>query len=264
MYNQIAPILVELTAPGDTADSDGYCRSRKNGETYVIKSARMHPLLPASEVFCAALAEACQLPYAGGAWITLPDGRDAFGSRWEGGAMKPFANSPVPVIGNRLTRAAIKRQWQRITSPDVASGIYAFDLFLFNYDRHFNNLLHQDQNGVRVVRVIDHSRAWWTVAHDLFTLPAPTQMHGWPGERTISAFRDIVQWTQFSAQQAMDTLDLIERTPLQWVNNVCVSGIPPGWLPDPVKDNLLQWWSSTDRNQRIDAIRQGLNNGQLL
>lgn len=264
MYNQIAPIPVEITAPGDTADSEGYCRSKKNGETYVIKSARMHPLLPASEVFCAALAEACQIPYAGGAWITLPDGREAFGSRWEGGADKAFSASNVPLIGHRLTRAAIKRSWLRVTSPEVASGIYAFDLFIFNFDRHFNNLLHQEQNGVRVIRAIDHSKAWWTVTDNLSTLPPAKAMIGWPGELTVSVFRDIAAWTRFDLKQALDALTLIERTPVTWVHNLCVQGIAPGWLPQGNIDNLLDWWASPARALRIREIEQGLRDGTLL
>lgn len=88
---QIAPLGVRDIDPGSvTADAGGYAEC-SDGQSYVLKPASLHPLLPATEAFCETLGIACQLPVTVGAWIRLPDGTECYGSRWEGGLVRPLA-----------------------------------------------------------------------------------------------------------------------------------------------------------------------------
>ena len=36
-----------------------------------------------------------------------------------------------------------------------------------------------------------------------------------------------------------------------------INRMPPDWLPEPMRGDFLAWWSSPDRQQRIDAIKRG-------
>lgn len=253
---QVAPLAITAVDPGQTADSAGFGVA-PDGQTYVIKSPQVHPLLPASEAFCESLAIACQLPTTVGAWLDV-GGLSCYGSRFEGGLARPITR------GSHLEISARKRDWLRCTAPGIASATFAFDLFTFNWDRHHNNWAFQDQNGNTTARIFDFSRAWWVNAADPVALPAPQQMQHMPAsmERTCATFRQVSAWVGIDLTAARKVLDLLAAVPPTWVENQ-MRALPPGWLDTAQINATLQWWSGPQRGQRIQLIEQGLKNGTL-
>jgi hypothetical protein len=253
---QIAPLKMTAVDPGAGRDSAGFGIGT-DGQTYVIKSPATHPLLPATEAFCEALAVACQLPATTGAWLDV-NGLSCYGSRFEGGLDQPLRP------GTPLDIESRKRQWTRCTNPGVATATFAFDLFVFNYDRHHNNWTFQNQNGNITARVFDFSRAWWTCASDPARLPAPAAMKGLPtsSERTCRTYKSVRLWAKEDLSAAQNVLDLLTNVPDSWVARQ-ISGLPAGWIDQQTLDATLAWWASPLKNDRIDQIQQGLKNGSL-
>lgn len=253
---QIAPLKITAVDPGTTADSAGYGVAN-DGQTFVIKSPTTHPLLPAAEAFCEALAVACQLPATTGAWIEA-NGLSCYGSRFEGGLDQPMKTASPLEIESR------KRQWSRCTNPGVASATFAFDLFVFNYDRHHNNWTFQNQNGNTTARVFDFSKAWWVIAQDPASLPAPASMKMLRKEieRTCVTYKTVRGWAKEDLPAAQNVLDLLRQVPATWVDKQ-INGLPSGWVDQKTLDATMAWWASPLKNERIKQIEEGLKNGSL-
>jgi hypothetical protein len=259
--SQIAPLIVTDFDPPLTRDSAGFATAN-DGRTYVLKTQSVHPLLPANEAFCEALAVACQLPVATGAWLQMPDGTECYGSRREWGIEQPFSQA---IKQPQLAYAAIERRWKNIAKPQVASGIFALDLFLFNYDRHFDNYLYQDQGGNMTILAIDYSKSFLVVSALPDNLPQPVEMKLIPAqdERTYLAFNKIRRWVGFDLPHAQSTLNLLRRVPATWVETICKS-MPQSWLPNDAQGAIVKWWGSTNWLSRIETIENGLKDGSLL
>lgn len=223
-----------------------------------------NPLLPATEAFCASLATACQLPVAQGAWLNFTDGTECYGSRLEGGVVKSIADAAI-FRRTPLLNQALKRRWQRCDNRQVASGHYALDLFLFNFDRHLRNFLFQEMGSRLEVLGIDYSRAWWTVSAQINYLPSPLAMPSLDKriERTLRAGRIIRKWIGFDLAAALHTLSILRRVPTPWIQNFCTQ-LPSNWMPDTVANELVLWWNSPSRVDRITLVEEGLKNGSLL
>lgn len=265
--DQIAPLLItELLPPmdGGSADSPGVGVAN-DGRQYVLKVATAaNPYLPATEAFCSSLATACQLPVAQGAWLNFADGTECFGSRLEGGIVKSIADAAI-FKRTPLMQQALKRRWQRCDNRQVASGHYALDLFLFNFDRHLKNFLFQEMGTRLEVLGIDYSRAWWVLSEDIAKLDTPANMLTLPREveRTVRAGRIIRKWIGFDLAAAQRTLQILRVVPDSWVRNICTQ-MPSNWLPPTVANALILWWNSPAKTDRITQIEEGLKNGSLL
>lgn len=253
---QVAPIMVRAVDPATSKDSGGFGIGT-DGQTYVIKSPDKHRLLPATEAICEALAVACQLPATTGAWIEV-GGVSCYGSRFEGGLSRPI------VRGTQLEINARRRDWQRCTNQGMATAAFAFDLFVFNYDRHHNNWAFQDQNGNLTARIFDFSRAWWVLAQDPGKLPGPRQMRSLPreSERTCHTYATVSGWSGHHAQAGFNVLNLLRQIGPNWLD-AQMKLLPAGWLDTQTADLALQWWSGALRTARIDEIEQGLKDGTL-
>jgi hypothetical protein len=257
LNNAIAALQARSIDPPKNSglDTAGFARAN-DGQTYVIKSNSKHPLLCATEAFCEVLAQACQLPNTFGAWVDVK-GEDCYGSRFEGGLDKDKRNVQLQID-------AKKRRWLRCTTPGIATAAFAFDLFVFNIDRHHNNMAFQDQNGNITARYFDFSRAWWVVCGgDVAQLPVPSGMqHIGSSERTCATFRNVSKWVGLDLQAAQNVLDLLRRIDPAWVSGQFQT-MPPGWLDKATFDSTLAWWGSPLKEARIAAIEQGLKNATL-
>lgn len=263
VLSYIEPLEVVDFDPNDTtADASGFAEC-SDGQAYVAKLLSAHRHLPVTEAFCEELGAACQLPVTTGAWLRMPDGDQGYGSRWEGGLVRQLAARGG--IRHRLEMQSRKRQWQRCTSPGQASAVFAFDLFVFNYDRHHNNWTFHEQNGNLTARTLDFSRAVWTVDPQGFAgLPPVAAMQHLPPtiERTCGTYRTVKRWVGQDLTKATLLLDRLQRIPAQWVQNRLLQ-MPPGWIAPVDITATVAWWASPARDARLRDIRQGLSNGTL-
>lgn len=240
---------------GRGLDTAGFAYAN-DGQTYVVKSNTKHPLLAATEGFCELLAHACQLPATVGAWIDV-NGESCYGSRFEGGLDKSKATPKLQVD-------AKKRRWMQCRNSGIATATFAFDLFVFNYDRHHDNWAFQDQNGNVTPRIYDFSRAWWVLCDgDVSKLPPPSSMKNIGQiERTCLTFKSVKRWVGEDLLSAQNVLDLLQAIDVSWVESQL--NFPPGWLDKATKDRTLAWWASPNKDARIAEIEQGLKNATLL
>jgi hypothetical protein len=259
MRQQLIPLAITSVDPPSTADSVGFGFSPNDGQTYVIKSPEIHRLLPATEAFCEWLGAACQLPVTNGAWVDL-NGTSCYGSRWEGGLQKDYINE-----NGEVSFTTLKKMWQESTKPSIATAIFAFDLFVNNFDRHFGNYAIQRQNNNFTIRIYDFSRSWWVCADNLSNLPLPSEMKKMPSpdQRTCDTYKMIQKWiggNDLSA--ARNVLNLLLQISTELVDRY-INTMPTGWLDQQVIDSTLSWWDSSARKARIEDIEQGLKNGTL-
>jgi hypothetical protein len=166
-------------------------------------------------------------------------------------------SSPLEIEGR-------KRQWSRCTNPGVASATFAFDLFVFNFDRHHNNWTFQNQNGNTTARVFDFSKAWWVIAQDPANLPTPANMKMLSKdiERTCATYKMVRGWAKEDLLAAQNVLNLLTQVTTTWVAKQ-ISGLPPGWVDQITLEATMAWWSSPLKNERINQIEEGLKNGSL-
>ena len=125
-----------------------------DGHRYYIKGDAHGRLVRASEWICTHLAEEVHIGAPAPMVVELLDGNVVFGSRRIAGV----ADSVLTL--SYLTTPSLSNG-QTITPglQSVLSSLYAFDMFIFNDDRHFGNYLSVDDNGRRRLYAFDFSRA---------------------------------------------------------------------------------------------------------
>lgn len=167
----------------------------------------------------------------------------------------------VGVADGVKTQTVLKTATLSNGSPGVPgltmflSGVYAFDMFTFNVDRHFGNYLSIDDAGTRRFYAFDFGRGLFFV---------------WPW----SGFPDAGQWTRkrgVTARQlhgwdetaAVTTLDRLNAIPVDAVETY-MREMPADWLAQTLQDEFLEWWSGTQRQDRVLELRKGIIDGSLL
>ncbi|MBT0318712.1 hypothetical protein KWH83_16560 [Morganella morganii] len=205
--------------------------------------------VPASEWFCTSLAELCGIATPVCKILKcLSSGEYVFGSRIELSAWKTGLND-VEWIGI-LTNASdgLKRQmW----------AIYAFDQFIHNIDRHFNNYLYmQNTLGNTIVKTFDFSLSSFVIGWPRgtgTTLPTDSTTYiNWEFAKRI-----LGDSSEFKAS-ALNILDKIEKIGSSKISDI-LDSMPEQWMPSHHKEYLLRWWESEERKKRLDAIRQEIN-----
>jgi hypothetical protein len=137
--------------------------------------------------------------------------------------------------------------------------IYAYDYFIHNVDRHFNNILAREQHSGVALMALDYSRAWIIHGFPLPSLPFSSS------DNTVAAQRDLAgQCGQYvNPGEARSFLELIKRVPTTTVRQI-ISAHPKEWLSAKMKTAILKWWSSDDRISRIEGIAKGIEDGTYL
>ena len=215
---------------------------------YALKDGADHPLRPHVEWLCTRLAGAVGIVCPPCAIVEDENGNYLFGSRWEGGVARDN-------WWDMVDRGDI----EIATFAPLLSRILAFDLFVHNVDRHLNNYLIRKARNIWTVMAFDFSRAWTCNGELLPPLPIP------PHENTIVAYRELVGlFGPFLVQEAAD--EILDR--LAEINTQRIADInaeqPRQWLPDRTADEVLQWWASASRTDRIGAIKEGMRDGSYL
>lgn len=235
-----------------TAHLSGFAVASDEME-YAVKGTKssipfqvQNPLqIPAAEWFCTKLAELCGIATPVCKVLKcISDGEYVFGSRIEHAAWKNGLNSAqwLQLLGTATE--SLKRQlW----------AIYAFDQFVHNIDRHLNNYLYMvnSQNHV-IVKTFDFSLSSFVI--------------GWPRTTSNTLPTDsttVTNWTVAKLyigdtpelrQVALNVLDRIERIGVETISDI-LSSMPEEWLPPHHNDYFVNWWTSEDRKQRLEAIR---------
>ncbi|MEN9923957.1 MAG: hypothetical protein RL268_83 [Pseudomonadota bacterium] len=208
--------------PVQSADSPGIGVARSH-QRYVLKVAYPgHPYLPASEWASHALAFALGLPVPHWCLCELPDGRHCFGSRIEGA-----------VLGTQVLPVDLSA----FANPEVMGGAFVLDLLLGNDDRHPGNWLVTGTGGAVLLRPIDFSRAL------LWRWP-PNAVPPWSADSNSTRYYTLA-WTAGQCQPSdgramFQQIHTLEKS--VWAN--IVESVPPDWLAEPLRRELINWWWS--------------------
>jgi hypothetical protein len=228
-------------------DSAGFCHC-DDGADYALKDGDGHPAIPHCEWFCTKLAETVGIICPPCTIVEDLNGKTFFGSRWEGG------------VSN-------ERWWDAVRNGDMdfdnvaafLSRVLAFDHFVHNDDRHLGNYIVRDSKSDPIMLALDFSRAW--LYHD-FPLP------GLPfsaSDNTLSTARMLRSHIgdYVIMPEVHRVLDRIQQIPTQNAHEL-IEQHPESWLPDDLKKQVLAWWDSNDRLERIEIIRKGIGDGTFL
>jgi HipA-like protein len=257
----LLPVDVKWCQPVNlgSADCSNICRG-VDGFDYVIKdgvSGASVPQTPHCEWFCSQLGELIGIPSPPFRIVRQLDDTLVFGSRWEGGVIKPGS---APAM-------ASARWWEKVKAGDIKladiqgalSRIYAFDHFIHNVDRHQGNLLVREQYAGHVMLAFDYSRAW--------------VFNGFPLPNLPMAVNNTVRWQRFfskewgspyiDAAQVDVAIDSIRKIRPETINEILTKQ-PDTWLPNTLRSDILNWWGSSEMLVRLDGIAKGIADGTYL
>lgn len=231
----------------DGLDSPGSCRCDDSCD-YAIKDESSHPRTPHNEWFCSELAHVVGI--AGPSWAVIeePSGNCVFGSRWEGGVAKDY-----------WWEMAARGEILLDDIKPALSRILAFDHFVHNEDRHLKNYLARDQRTGWALLAMDYSRS--SLFHD-FPLP---NLPFAPNDKTRLACRVLhnLFGPYIQLSDVNECLDRIAAITDMEIENI-INRHPQNWLTAVEKQDILTWWSSTSRLDRLRGIRLGIGNGSYL
>lgn len=207
-----------------------------DGHFYASKSVDEHPLLPASEYLCYRLASACQIAVPFSTVLVDSGGNHYFGSRMESAATD-------------FTREGPSKQLEMFSeAASQISAALAFDLFVGNEDRHRNNFLFQkNYKGVYAPFAIDYSRALLVRGFPKDEFPMPESSN------TRSTIKQLKASDLWRGPYAVVSIGSLANVSAEHLRRWC-DEMPSEWLPAKLKEEMLQWWASGARNDRLNAI----------
>lgn len=237
--NTLFPVTVRnlIPTPFNTADLQ-FIAQGDDSQDYAVKSATpQQPELPAAEFLSYQLASACGLAVPAFTILKMPDGTEAFGSRFEGNVTQ-FSLMSIP---DRL--ASIQACGSHL------SVLCALDIFLASADRHFDNALYRKSpfGGNWTILAMDFSRALWqggfpnTPCTDVASIGNTAS--------TIKLLKNYNFWdAPRSKIVAATLLSINDKQVAGWV-----SSLPASWQTQNVS-SLPAWWASNMRSDRINEL----------
>lgn len=135
------------------------------------------------------------------------------------------------------------------------SQLYAYDLFAGNWDRSADNFIAlQDGQQLRL-RPIDFSAAELGIS----------EVDRFPDgqSETVQVGRKLRTVHSFFPDSASQTIKLIEAVPRSVVKGFFDS-MPTEWINADERERIDEFWSGPLLAERLEALRSGLTDGQLL
>ena len=238
--------LAEYPPTSITADSLGEAEA-DDGHRYYIKGDAHGRPVRASEWICSRLGERVGVAVPQVISIKLASKEVVFGSRRVTGVADSISTMNFLLTKTEGAHSNV------VGMGALISSIFAFDMFVNNDDRHLGNYLSVDDGGQRRFFAFDFSRAlfWeWPWA-------------GFPAGNTQNCGRLLRARHGFdltAAAGVLDRLSLVTASDM----GVIINEMPPGWLTGSLQTELLDWWGSSKRADRIEALKEGMSDGTLL
>ena len=233
------PVTVTQLIPNSGGSADiRYFAVGDDGLEYAAKESLIaNPSLPAAEYLGYCFAATCHVAVPACALLNMPDGTEAFGSRFEGGI-----NTHQTLMPNEQIQALKDCSSQ-------LSALLAVDLFLANDDRHQGNFLLRKggMTGQWGLIAIDFSRSMWFGGFPT----QPVQLTATSGNTavTIEVMKRIGLWDNARSALAISTVASITgRQYSSWV-----AALPKAWVTGDVSFSVT-WWNSSDRTLRVSDV----------
>ena len=240
---RIFPLRIVSQQPANLGSADCHLIGEgDDGIDYAIKRVSDGARIPASEFICNSLAQACGIAVPTFEIAILPDIEKVFASRWEDGSF-PSARVSALLMGTEQLNGL----------SEALSAVFAFDLFVYNIDRHFGNYMFRHKRGPGSLPVLlapDYSRAF--LYHGCPPPPPPL-----PSDCNTS--KRFIEWQRrhrFSRNAATELLDRLDTISDSDFGKI-ISQIPSEWLSSADGNTLVTWWKE-DHRDRIFMIKKGL------
>lgn len=216
----------------------------RDGKHYAVKTVSDGAgKVPASELFCYELAYRVVIPTPSYSLINMPTGELAFGSAWEGGVVNGDAKIDYPSFINDVLKGN-----KKVTNLKVFfSRLYAFDLFVNNVDRHWNNYLWRTSFGDSLIALaFDFSRACFEIGHSGFEATHPST-------KTQLIFSMLNVSQNYIRAEAVACLEEIRNISSDDIT-IILENFPSTWMSKSDRIAYIAWWSSQARHDRIDSL----------
>jgi hypothetical protein len=276
----LVPIKVTNLIPKHdvSADCQTYCEAN-DGYQYAVKQvsdSRVFPFTPFDELFCYELARLCEIAVPQYSLLEMPDKTLAFGSVWEGGAVQ---DGMKLVFQDVMQGGASFMEKQKLI--ERLSSIFAFDLFVHNEDRHDGNYLIRPAINAHVLIAMDFSRSWTNLNCPIdrastimnppimpmlyVSPPHATQYNGQVSNtyRFAKIFWNNQRLGQISGGAFFRTLERLLGIERERIDSI-LSKVPDSWCSPARKTEILNWWCSSERIDRINHIKGAYQNGLLV
>jgi hypothetical protein len=240
--------LIQYPKAKPTADSLGEVEA-DDGFRYFIKGDAHGKPVRASEWLGTHLAESVGVSAPAPCIVELQDGTHVFGSRRVAGV------ADAAITTAFLTTPTASNQGITVLGLKAILSNYAYDMFFFNDDRHLENYLSVNDNGVRRLYAFDFSRAllWqW-----------PWNGYPAPGCNTRNWGAVMRRHHGFDEAAASGTLDAIAGLAPAMVQSF-INHMPSDWMHSDQQAQFLDVWTNSSCKLRVDAIRKGFQDGTLL
>ncbi|MBS1050514.1 HipA family kinase [Gluconobacter japonicus] len=238
--------------PPETATADALGIAEADDRfKYYLKSDAAGKRIRASEWICSHLAELVHLAAPACAVIELQNKQRVFGSRRVAGA-----GSVIDARDYLMTPSEARDNKIGIKGLGLAlSSIYAFDMFIYNVDRHAGNYLSVPDGEIIRLYAFDFSRALF-YNWPLIGFPCPDTTT----RETFTYLRNVHGFYLEEAENTLDKLGIIDTRLIEDI----IRRMPEEWLGPDILPPILEWWSSSRREERIMSLREGLRDGSLV
>lgn len=218
-----------------------------NGKDYAVKTLEDgNGFIPASELFCYELAREINIATPDYQLIKLRDSSLGFGSAWEGGAhVIKLDNEVWDILKGKVVVRGLKT---------FLSRVYALDIFINNIDRHFGNYIFRTGYKSVIALSYDFSRAWYAFEPYGYESIEDKNIKV---NKTHLCHKIIKQNNLFDKLIAINTLTELSQISKEQIISI-LNIIPPDWLSDDLKEDVIDWWGSVDMNTRINKLKAGI------
>lgn len=230
-------LYVHRVTPYNSADCPVFIAG-SDSQDYVAKLAMPdNPCQPLAEALAYYLCARIGVAVPATAFLRFPDGRVAFGSRYESGVAQFTQLDPAARI---QALNACKSQ---------IAALCLIDAFAANPDRHLDNLLFRISplDGRWTVLGMDFSRAFWrhgfpaTSAHSIFQQGNTAAL-----VNILHAFKAFDASLTASVVASLQTITAPQLS--AWIDS-----LPSGYVCDEAL-GLAAWWASEARLARMETL----------
>lgn len=236
------PIVELYPSDGMTRHLRWFGKGEDNKD-YAIKrvsEAHSNGLIPASELFCYELARSIFLPVPDYEVVKLRDIEFAFGSVIEGGME----------LDNPIMRVLMGDRDIKVHNPkQLLSRVYAFDLFVNNTDRSFQNYLVRSSRQGHIILIFDFSMAWYAGGDPFGYQALNPEYDTYRNHKIIKGAKHY-----FDAELARNTLTEIDKITTDKVQKI-LQLMPESWFSSTQRQEVIEWWDSVAKTERITRLK---------
>jgi hypothetical protein len=248
---ELFPLDTIVEFPDCTGTADAWGRVQASDtHMYLVKTDERGKYVRASEWVGTRLAEELNMPCPTPKIVQLSDGQIGFGSRIVSGIADAIVTSQI------LTSVTVGTGAAPIPGlRSLLSALFAYDMFTNNVDRHDENYVSVDDSGTRRFFAIDFGRSlFWG-----------GKLTGFPSSHhpTRATFKQISGRHGFDMPAAIAMINRLGAVAPELIMSI-MSTMPREWLEQTARDEFVDWWKGDERQERLNKLREGLEDGSLL